>query len=146
MDNKKVIAFSLCGSILLGATACADQQTPTDTTQTNVTAQTELQNQDTADQTGTLDTAETPDTTPTTEKLSASAKKAEEDAAAAEKARIYRKGLYHPSYCRTAGDHAAEDEKKSFGLYGRARYVTVNERLAHYLRPPLTRVSEAQSR
>lgn len=64
MDNKKVIAFSLCGSLLVGATACADRQDRIDTTQANVTAQTESQNQNAVNQ------IETPDTTPTTETLS----------------------------------------------------------------------------
>lgn len=64
MDNKKIITLSLCGTLVLGATACADRQDRIDTTQANVTAQTESQNQNAVNQ------IETPDATQETETLS----------------------------------------------------------------------------
>lgn len=61
MDKKKIITLSLCGTLVLGASACAGQQDLFDDTPSNVI--TDTAEIPATEQTETLDTAETPDAT-----------------------------------------------------------------------------------
>lgn len=68
MDNKKIITLSLCGTLVLGASACAGQQDLFDDTPSNVI--TDTAEIPATEQTETLDTTEIPDATQETETLS----------------------------------------------------------------------------